>query len=372
MPSLWTTSQKVIAGLVVAITGIVLLTVAAVGLRQVTTGALDRKPTVEAVPNIQPLVIHQDADIPSDLFAHPADPGQLVDRTTAETAMGVLWPTRAQALATQDLATLERTDSHELQAVETFMAPDPSDPTPMSAGATWRLAAPPESTYPAYFVAEVRYQASNGAMRNDFLAVMRDGPDASWRFAMATSTVLDSWYLAPTDDATMATPLDALAFDYHDSRRIPATLAAYLQSWNSTGGPPAIDAPGSPFLDDAGAQVLGQHIAKNAADRRARGVSTAVYYDAGDGIPVFEVAVGQDLLVCGTVVWTGQHDSVPPGGVITQSGPGIEWGGNLAPGRYSHVTHSGAHQSCFLTNGHRFRTFGISSGYSEMRGIPQP
>lgn len=136
------------------------------------------------------------------------------------------------------------------------------------------------------------------------------------------------------------------------------TLAAYWQSWKTTGHAPT----SSLFVDDGGTSGFGAQIAQSPQDQYDQ---YDFHVDPSESQWVFSSAEGEPL-VCGTIVDTSKNMANP--GALIQNASRTNWGMQLPQGGYYSITSEFIHQTCVLPSGNKLDAYGTEGNFISVKG----
>ncbi|HEV7679247.1 MAG TPA: hypothetical protein VGQ42_11825 [Candidatus Dormibacteraeota bacterium] len=284
--------------------------------------------------------------------------GVIIDQPSADTFVRAFWPVRENALSHADpkaVRTLENGPAGEWDAIGCTMGCAPPAPRNIR---DMHLFVPRQNAYPARFMAQVlTTEYHTVAPLVETMIFTRQSAAATWFLSFDTSysnvDTIDEFAHPDTSSAFDSQPaIDPAA----NVDGLPALLAAYWQHWKEQGSAPV----GSDFLPGAFTTEQGQQIAATRTDMHKAGIEEHATYTASpvrDGVWSFAVnyhspssTIDDAVLTCGTVRYTAVSTPAPPSPAIDHRELLDGYGSLLAPGRYSSVTLSGLHQSCFLTH----------------------
>ena len=297
-----------------------------------------------------------------------SSPGSLLSPATAANVAQTLWPQRLQALTDGDtavVAAMEAGAARELgprlprhllhvNATRNQLSPGGQQPA---------LVAPPQSAYPLFFVAQqhdtcvcVDENGQNTSRAGDQPGPVHPaGADEPWMVALVTQ--LDGWVtpLGEPGHVSFDQPLPTVPIDL---RTLPTELAQVLQTWRTTGTPPALSSIKTDTgpLVDAGTQFA--QIRRDDAARRV--IDVATYRSGADEDGFFTAVLGTDDVLGVRVGALGRHPRPAPGTQLVQPDDQSAFTPMLAAGTYNHVSESGVRQTCFQLT--------ISSGSVQLLG----
>jgi hypothetical protein len=256
-----------------------------------------------------------------------------------------LFPLRSRAIYEHDAATITAIETGAAREYDVARC-DSGCPESRAQPATvpHTFSAPPQSGYPAFFVAR--------ATRND-----AKGRAVSEIVVFSRASVSDPWLIALDNPFDGVNPV--LADGSQDLGRPPPSsqpetsslepaLAAYWQHWWDEGAAP----PDTPFIDNGlsnrGADIAGAHEQDNQLGQQETRV-----YTADPGIFVVAASNGA-VLTCGVVRFASQYTPAPGHGPFVQPPSRTTWGRDIPPGNYRAIDVSGLEEDCTLseTSGH--------------------
>ena len=284
---------------------------------------------------------------------------QVISPAAAVAVVDAMWPQREQALAGDDQAVTDRLETGVAREYDDAITADdlglherslrivrPHGPV--------RVFVPPETGYPADFLAEVEtseYETPS-VQWTEMMIFTEAAPGAPWLLAF------DTGYAGPLVQEPVRTAggLDAAApkLGWIAPASVGPMLASYWQHWKDDRSPP----PGTVF---APGYWTTEHGRNDIATTKQGGVSSDcgcrrwVTYrsDARDGVYqfAFTPTAGYPLLdlVCSTVRYS---DVARPlaGQTLYQNPARTNWGGTLPPGNYSSITSEGLRQTCVIAS----------------------
>jgi hypothetical protein len=263
----------------------------------------------------------------------------------AEQVLQELWTAREQALATCDLPTLHALDTGSARIGDVARTTCSclirvADPYTES-----RIFVPRQLRYPAYFVALAQTETTRGETWLEVMAFTRSSAGSSWQLSLSTGFFpnqdLGDWPQPIADTNGYAIRPDAATHTMAAS--MSSQLAAYYQKAKDTGKVPAGPfEPGSRTTDTA--KEIAEHRQNAVQGNGLRGHFT---YTAAKNPPFLVLVRDQVAMACGVVrvrsVYTQYRGRYP-----YQTTDRLNWGYNLAPGRYRSVTSAGVMQTCFM------------------------
>jgi hypothetical protein len=310
-------------------------------------------------------------------LALPATAGVSVDPGEAANVVDALWLVRERALANTDMATIRELETGPALEWDAacYDGCQPTSPRPMQ---KMQVFVPRQSTYPAYFLAEVLTITNDLTVPYvETMVFTRASTSLPWMLNFDTgyseiptmseqSEVDAQGFDAPAPSFTGVTVSD-----------LPGELAAYWQTWKDTGAAP----PGARFEGGTWTNEWGPYIYNYAQELTSEGLSEAATYSADpsqDGQWTFAIddMVGDQLvdgmaLSCGTVRFTSVISALS-GYTITQPVDQSTWSDLLPAGTYSQLTRVGLRQSCFLLQpgSASIGVVGGNGGDTKITGIP--
>ena len=277
---------------------------------------------------------------PADAYARPSDPLMSIDQASAEKVFAALYPLRSRAVYEHDETTItaiETGAAREYDVARCRAGCPESRPQPASVPHTF--SAPPQSSYPAFFVARATRNDAKGRPVSELVVFTRDSVDVPWLIAL--DNPFDGVNPVLTDgsqDLGRAPPPTQ-----PEATSLEPALAAYWQHWWDHGAAPA----DTPFIDN-GLSTRGARIAAGHDQDDQLGQDETKTYTADPKIFVVAARNG-DALTCGVIRFASHYTPAPGHGPLVQSPSRTNWGYSVPPGNYSAVDSSGLEQDCTLT-----------------------
>jgi hypothetical protein len=313
--------------------------------------------------------------LPPTLYLANAPGSQpLISANDSQTVATVMWHLWENARVHGDTRALTQLVANPLRTSEVYQCacalPPPVSPYFIL------TEVPLQQAYPLYFLSEIvtQYHVSSQSSPQygmELQILTKARPSAPWQLSLATGydeangsqpppLSMNSVPVAPV-------PPSHISYSYNPPPNtpsiIPATqylpmLAAYWQSWKTTGHVPA----NSVFVYDGGTSGFGAQIAESPEDQYD-------HYDfhVDPKYPqwVFSGASGQ-AMVCGTVVDTSKNMANP--GALIQNARRTNWGMQLPQGAYYSITSQTIHQTCVLPNGPKLDAYGTEGDFILIKG----
>jgi hypothetical protein len=306
-----------------------------------TAGAAPRATT--PIPPWVPVVIdHPTPDtgsLPTDLWLGGTGHGPVITPAQAQLVLDSVWFLRFQAFHDQDRG-----------AMVMFETGPALESDEVTCGCNYRvvrpnitrdsLLVPRQLHFPATFLAEATTTLS-GAPYTQYLVISRTSAATPW---MVVADPGDQG--AQVLDRPQATRggFDAPGDPRPSSRRLPAELAGYWQTWTDTGQAPRLSvfAPGS----DTTKQGALLAKAPQGALASFNGLIGSYRYRAGGSDERWSFATATGVLTCGVVRFQSTWSNL--GGVDWQPNAESNWGSTVPPGVYKDVVSTDIAQPCFI------------------------
>jgi hypothetical protein len=330
---------------------IVLLLAGFAGVRSALSHAMDPLSPTLAQPEVPPPARCTDGGtakvvLPKALTATRPAGRPVITPAGAERVLEETWRVREQALVNCDLPTLRALDTGSARIGDLARAPCACLARVAAPYTESRVFVPRQVEYPAYFVTLAQTKTVHGETWVEVMAFTRRSAKTSWQVNLSTGFLpkpeLSDWPQPIADAAGYATSPDESTRS--TAAAMPSQLAAYFQAAKDTGHMPV-----NPFKPGARTTDIASKIAKHRQDTVQRnGLRGHVSFTVSAQDPSFLVRVGdQQAMACAVVrvrsVYTEYHGKYP-----YQTTDRLNWGAELAPGKYRSVTLAAVMQTCFM------------------------
>jgi hypothetical protein len=312
--------------------------------------------------------------LPADL-TNPIKAGRpVITPAGAKTVLEVAWSVREQALQSCDLAMIKKLDVGPAQIGDLARAGCGCLIRPAGAAILdSAVYVPRQTTFPAYFMVEVRTEEVRGASWDEIMVFTRTGRKSPWRLQLATGYAADEG-----NQVELGRPaVDAAGYAQRPDRATASAgvadakrLATYYQQAKDTGV-----VPPNPFHRNGWTVDLPAEIAEYRQDQPQRnGLIGHFTYRSEPGEPVFQVLSSGSGFACTALRTRAVYTAAPGGGDPQQTRDRKNWGPELAPGAYRSITSNGVSQTCFLVpEGGQGPSYVLGGDYREesvITGVP--
>ncbi|MGD0381852.1 MAG: hypothetical protein ABSC30_17930 [Acidimicrobiales bacterium] len=263
--------------------------------------------------------------------------GPLVTPQVESQVVATTWSAFAAAFAEDDPANLQATATPSVvQVVDGWLSCDCA-PWPVAVTGV-SYSAPPQTTYPLSFYAEIQGATYDGTPLDKEAVFSQSGPSSPWLVAYLGSFIEAEPLLGNTgaDLQTAPPPVPS------DITKVPQEFADFFQQLDTTGQAPALPAG---FKSDGNLKEDIQESEQTYAARKKGKLADTFTHSIEQISPVFSSPYGD--LVCATMT-IGDVVTSTSGAPIVQPTNRSQWGNLLAPGSYTSVNEQLVHDECFL------------------------
>lgn len=358
-------------------TAIILVVAASLLIGVVAAGAIAvavRTPSLTG-PTPEHPIFGKAIVLPVTLYlAHAPGSRFLITANDAQTVATVMWHLWENAMVHGDTRALTQLVAKPLRTSEVYQCAC-ALPRPVSPYAIL-TDVPLQQAYPLYFLSEIitQYKVASQSTPQygmELQIITKANPSAPWQLSLATGyDEVDGSQPSPLGMNAVPVapaPPSHISYSYNPPPNstpiIPASqylpeLAAYWQSWKTTG-----KAPANPlFVDDGGTSGFGAQIAQSPQDQYDQ---YDFHVDPNDPQWIFSDPQGQPI-VCGTVVDTAKNKANP--GALIQNASRTNWGMQLPQGAYYSITSQVIHQTCVLPSGNQLDAYGTEGNFISIKG----
>lgn len=271
----------------------------------------------------------------------PSD--QLVNATVEQAVVDTTWAGFSTALVAndfQELATYATLDAARAMEGSLYCgcAPTPSAYTNVS------FSAPPQSTYPAYFLAQFAKKDYAQRSLTEQVMFVQSTAGAPWLVDYVTDSLGSGGLLPPSANLTATPPAEP------SLGSAPQSFATYFQALDNTGKTTSSLPTG--YSSDTFIQQLITTSSHEYADDKATGEDVSYTHTISDVSPRFATAPspttprwGAEMCFVMTEVRTYKHSDATP---LVQTGALKSWTALLPAGSYSMIHETFAIEVCVL------------------------
>jgi hypothetical protein len=286
--------------------------------------------------------------LPAELMTTVGKGRPVITPVQAQAVVTAVWGLRERALYSCDRATLALLETGSARIGDLGRAECGCLIRPENAPILdRRTSVPRQTSYPAYFVTEVRTEDVTGNSWGEIMVFTRSAPTSHWQLNLATGSVADPGRVIGLRDPLV----DAAGYVNLPDRRTrraaetaAGRLAALWQESKDTGRVPA-----NSFAPTAWTTSLPLEIAEFPQDTTQRnGLKGHFTYRVLPTDPMFHVLGSAGDMACTVLRVTSTYTAARGGDDPGQTRDRKNWGYNLAPGTYASVTANDVSQTCFF------------------------